>query len=152
LKLLDNFLNRRRRPRFLNMPVLATRAIRAKPHIIHAALLDVLGVVLEDAILRATEAISAEEVAYRQAVLVILVQVPAGFALHAQAPQPVPAHDLPEASATAALVMLRPDHGGAEGIGGRAHDKGVRAGFEGALEIEDEVAAVVVHFVGYGLG
>jgi hypothetical protein len=34
--LLDNFLSRRRRPRFLHMPVLAMRAIRAKPHVMPA--------------------------------------------------------------------------------------------------------------------
>lgn len=95
MKLLDDFLNRRRRTRFLNMPVLAMRAIRAKPHVIHAALLDVPGVVLEDAILLVAGAAREEEVAHRHAVLVVLLEELAGLALHAQCPEPVPAHGLP---------------------------------------------------------
>lgn len=52
---------------------------------------------LVDAVLLAALPVEAKEAANRHPRLVVLMQEPAGVALHAQAPQPVPAHRLPEA-------------------------------------------------------
>lgn len=140
------------------MPVLATRAIRAKPHVIHAALRrQVLGDVLVGAVLLAAVAERAEEVADGHALEVVLVEEVAGVALHAQAPQPVPAHGLPNGAAAAALPTVRPGRGGAGGVGrrqgggsgtGSGGGGGGGVGVQEFLEVEDEVAVVAVHFVG----
>ena len=117
----------------------------------HAALFDLFGDVLEDAVLLAAAAELAVKVADRHAFLVKLVQVPAGIALHAQAPQPVTAHGLPDVAAAAALGMVRADRGGGGvvGVGVRENGGGAGSGgVEGVLEIEDEVAVVAVHSVG----
>lgn len=140
------------------MPVPAIRAIRAKPHLIHVALLDVLIGVLVDAVLLAALAVEAEEAAHRHARLVVLVQEAARVALHAQPAQPVPAHGLPEASAAAAMAMGRRGAAavrrGSGGVGGRHRgggppndSGGAGAGcVDAALEVEAEPAVAVVHF------
>lgn len=142
------------------MPVLAMRAIRAKPHVMHAVLLNVLGVVLVDAIWQAAVAIRVEVVAHRHAVQVVLVEEFAGVAHHTHAQQPVRAHGLPGAAAAEALVMAVLDGGGAEVVegrqgGGRAQGNGTGSGGGGVevlLEIEDEIPDVAVHFVDHGSG
>lgn len=58
---------------------------------------------LVDAVLLAALAVEAEEPADRHPRLVILVKEPARLPLHAKAPQPVPAHRLPEAPTTSGI-------------------------------------------------
>uniref|UniRef100_A0A0A9D638 CPSF30 n=1 Tax=Arundo donax TaxID=35708 RepID=A0A0A9D638_ARUDO len=87
------------------MLVPAIRTIRAKSHLVHVALLGVVVRVLVGAIGLAALAEVAEEAAHGHAGLVELVKEPARLALHAQPPQPVPAHRLPVATAAAASAV-----------------------------------------------
>lgn len=105
------------------MLVPAMWAIRAKPHLVHVALLDVVVGVLVSAIGLPALAEVAEEAAYGHARLVELVQESAGLSLHAQAPQPVPAHRLPIAPAAAASPVPDSVHAPAPDSAeiGRAH-------------------------------
>jgi hypothetical protein len=114
----------------------------------HVALLDVIVRVLVGAVRLAALAKVAEEAADGHAGLVKLVEEPARLALHAQAPQPVPAHRLPVAPAAAAVPrpVRSPAAAGRARVNRRRRmGPGRRGRVEGALEVEAEAAVAVVH-------
>jgi hypothetical protein len=123
----------------------------------HVALLDVIVRVLVGAVRLAALAKVAEEAADGHAGLVKLVEEPARLALHAQAPQPVPAHRLPVSPAATSPAVPRPvrsptaaDRAGVK----RRRRMGTcrRGRVEAALEVEAEAAVAVVHGEMLGFG
>jgi hypothetical protein len=121
----------------------------------HVALLDVIVRVLVGAVRLAALAKVAEEAADGHAGLVKLVEEPARLALHAQSPQPVPAHRLPVAPASAAVPrpVRSPTAADRAGVKRRRRMGTCRRGrVEAALEVEAEAAVAVVHGEMLGFG
>lgn len=122
---------------------------------------------LVNAILLAALAVEAEESADRHPCLIVLVEEPAGVALHTQAPEPVPANRLSEAPPPRMVSPRRRSGigatcwrcccGGVVVVGGPAATDcvGVDYGYgcrgdggarvEAALEIEAQDTVPVVH-------
>ena len=78
------------------MFVATQRTVNAEPEIIHVTLLHFLARVLKHALWLAAHAVLGEEAANWHPILVELVEEAALLALHAQAPQPMPAYRLTE--------------------------------------------------------
>jgi len=132
------------------MFVPAIRAIGAKPHLVHVALLDVVVRVLIGAVGLAALAEVPEEAADGHAGLVELVQEPARVALHAEPAQPVPAHRLAVAPAAAAAAVHARTIAASAATharvrGGRHGAPDRRGGVEAALEVEAQAAVAVFH-------
>lgn len=89
---------------------------KKKIFILHVSFLVILIGVLVDAVLLSALPVHPKESADWHPCLVVLVEEPAGIAFHAQTPQPMPAHRLPEATplvpsggARSPLMDPRPD-------------------------------------------
>lgn len=104
---------------------------------LHIALLDVLVGMLIDAVLLPALPVNPKEPAHGHPGLVVLMKKSARIPFHAQAPQPVPTHRLPEAPTLVAAgagtcgIDSCLDCGGGGGGGGGVVRRGIGGGKEG---------------------
>lgn len=166
LNSLKDFFHRRWRSRQLCMPIPAIRAIWTKSQLVHVTLLDILIGVLIHTILLAAFPVKPKKPAHWHPGFVVLVEESAGVTLHTQAPEPVPADRLSEATPPRMVSRRRRRIGSTCGrcgdgvvggpaaarcAGGVGVDYGYRCGgvggasVEAALEVEAQNAVPVVH-------